>query len=330
MSKRHSGPGKSGRKGISLMELNELFPDEAAATKWWEETQWGRHRCCGHCGSTNTAVVKSGKPMPYHCRDCRSYFSVRTGTSLQHSNLPLRKWAFAVYLYITNLKGISSMKLHRDLKVTQKTAWFMLHRLREAWDISGLPPMKGPVEVDETHVGGNPRAMHSRKRRRLQERKRGGPGNTHKTPVAGIKDRHTNTIRAKTVENVSGITMGDFINEHSSVLAKVYTDGGGQYRAIQREHETVRHNIGEYVREQATTNGIESFWALLKRGFEGTYHKMSPKHLDRYVREFARKHNIRESDTIRQMQAVVAGMTGRRLMYADLIADNGLESGARR
>ena len=141
------GPGKHFRRGVTLIELMEMFPDEDSAVKWFESIQWGGGRCCGHCGSISTKPVPNKKPMPYWCKDCRSYFSVRTGTTLQHSRVPLRKWAIAVYLYVTSLKGVSSMKLHRDIGVTQKTAWYMLHRLREAWAEAGLSEFVGPVEV---------------------------------------------------------------------------------------------------------------------------------------------------------------------------------------
>lgn len=151
----HNAPGKSRRKGISLMQLTEMFPDEQSAVRWFEQIRWpGGERCCGRCGSTNTHTIRNAKPMPYRCRDCGSYFSVRTGSMMESSRLPMRKWAFAVHLYVTNLKCVSSMRLHRDLNVTQKTAWFMLHRLRNAWDESGLERFMGPVEVDETYVGG--------------------------------------------------------------------------------------------------------------------------------------------------------------------------------
>ncbi len=132
-------PGKSHRPGISLVQLVEIFPDEKSALEWFESIRWPEGvRDCGRCGSTNTHETPNAKPMPYRCSDCRSYFSVRTGSVMESSRLPLRKWAFAVYLYVTDPKDVSSTKLHRDLNVTQKTARFMMHRLREAWNQSGL------------------------------------------------------------------------------------------------------------------------------------------------------------------------------------------------
>ena len=137
-------PGRSFRSGLSLIDIMDMFPDEAAAAKWFESIMWPTGRCCGHCGSTSIREVPNAKPMPYWCTDCRSYFSVRTGTALQRSKVTLRKWAIAIYLELTSLKSVSSMKLHRDIKVTQSTAWFMLHRLREAWNI-GPGSFAGPV-----------------------------------------------------------------------------------------------------------------------------------------------------------------------------------------
>lgn len=149
-------PGKAHREGITLIELVELFPDEATAEAWFEEIHWMGHRHCGKCGSVNTYETRSRKPAPYRCRDCKSYFSVRTGTAMDGTNLPLRKWAFATYLFVTSLKGVSSMKLHRDLGVTQKTAWFMLHRLRTAWAVSALEEWLGACSRKSGDAGSNP------------------------------------------------------------------------------------------------------------------------------------------------------------------------------
>ncbi len=251
--------------------------------------------------------------MPYRCRDCRGYFSVRTGTILESSRLPLRKWAWAVYLYLTNLKGLSSMKLHRDIGVTQKTAWFMLHRIREAYAFA-LPdePFQGPVEVDETYVGGKERNKHANKKLRA------GRGAVGKTAVIGTKDRESNQVSAHVVDRTDAVTLGTFVLDHIDEDAMVYTDGSGAYTGL-LNHEIVKHSIGEYVRGMVHTNGMESFWAMLKRGFHGTYHRMSPKHLQRYVNEFAGRHNIQDMDTLDQMRDAVAGMVGRRLMWRDLI-----------
>ena len=325
----HAAPGKHYRTGLSLIEVMDLFPTEEAATKWFEGIVWGRGRCCGKCGSLKTREANH-KTMPYWCTDCRSYFSVRTGTPLARSNVPLRKWAIAIYLCLTSLKSVSSMKLHRDLKVTQSTAWFMLHRIREAWAPKlgggGGIPFTGPVEVDEKYVGGKRKNMSNTKRRELADTGRGAVG---KTAVVGMRDRATNQVRAEVVESTDKPTLQGFVVEHTSPAAMVYTDEASVYSDLPRDHETVKHSVSEYVRGQAHTNGIESFWAMLERAHKGTFHKMSPKHLDRYVKEFAGKKNFRESDTLDQMSATVVGLMGRELPYRKLIADNGLPSGAR-
>ena len=323
----HPAPGKSHREGLTLVQLFDLFPDEAAAHRWFEAVVWPTGRCCGHCGATNTKEVPSGKPMPYHCPDCRSYFSVRTGTAIAHSKVPLRKWAIAIYLELTSLKSVSSMKLHRDIGVSQPTAWFMLHRIREAWAAPGSDdPYSGPVEVDETYMGGKRKNMSNAKRKALADTGRGAVG---KTAVVGIKDRKTNRMSARVLERTDKASLQGFVAKHAAPGATVYSDEAAAYQGLPFPHEAVKHSVAEYVRGMAHTNGIESFWAMLKRATTGTFHKISPKHLNRYVQEFAGKHNERERDTLDIMRHVVAGLVGKRLLYRELIADNGLPSGAR-
>ena len=317
-------PGKAHRKGVTLVQLMDMFPDEASATAWFESVIWDGERNCGKCGSVNTREVPNAKPMPYWCTDCRSYFSVRTGTPIARSNVPLRKWAIAIYLCLTSLKSVSSMKLHRDIGVSQPTAWFMLHRIREAWVGDGDGPFDGPVEFDETYFGGKRKNMSNAKRKATA-----GRGPVDMVAVVGAKDRATNKVNAKVIESTDKDTLHDFVVDNAEPDAVVYTDDAAAYDGIPNPHESVKHSVSEYVNGMAHTNGIESFWSMLKRAHKGTFHKISPKHLQRYVSEFSGKHNVRDSGTVAQMHDTVARLVGSDLLYRDLIADNGRSSGAR-
>ena len=303
--------GRTDRQGISLLELAEMFPDEDAAREWFEARIWPDGRKCPRCGSERTHYA-SHKRCPYRCTDCRAYFSVKTGTLMEQSNLPLRKWVFAIYLELTSLKGVSSLKLHRDIGVTQTTAWFMLHRIRAAFRSDQEPPFKGPVEFDETYVGGKERSKHAAK-------KLGQAAMAAKTVVAGARDRATGKITARVIPATNKASLQPFVVEHTQAGATVYTDAHSGYDGLPGvDHHTVNHSVSEYVRGMAHTNGVESFWSMLKRGLTGVYHQVSAKHLQAYVDEYAGRHNIRDLDTIDQMSTVARRMSGKRLSYRQL------------
>ncbi len=309
-----NAPGKHYREGMTLFEVVEKFQTESAAEAWFVETRWpGGEIACPHCGSLKIRAIPNRKPQPYRCGDCRKHFSVKTGTVMQGSNLPLRTWAMAYYLMATGIKGTSSMKLHRDLGVTQKTAWHLAHRIRESWNdgAGDAVPMAGPVEIDETFIGGLEGNKHADKKLHA------GRGAVGKSIVAGVRDRETNEVRAEVVDSVDKATLQGFVGDHVEPEARKYTDEASGYVGLSN-HASCRHSVGRWVDGQAHTNGLESFWALLKRGYHGTYHRMSPKHLHRYVGEFAGRHNQRPRDTVDQMAGMVRRSVRKRLRYRDL------------
>jgi len=315
-TQKHQAPGRCDREGLSVIELFGMFPNDDAARTWLEDIRWpDGERHCPSCGSLKTKIVPNEKPMPYHCGDCRKYFSVKTGTVMQSSKIGLQKWVIAMYLMSTSLKGVSSMKLHRDLGVTQKTAWFMAQKIRQGWlDGQDEDKLDGVVEVDETYIGGLSGNMHRHKRPARS-------GYSNKQIVVGAVERDGD-IRVKHIEVANLKTLDGFVAQNVKDGSSVCTDEHGGYSRLSDfyTHMTVNHGVGQYVKGMAHTNGIESFWATLKRGYKGTYHKMSAKHLSRYITEFAGRHNVRDFDTLIQMEMLAKGFTGKRLRYKDLIA----------
>ncbi|MYD58397.1 MAG: IS1595 family transposase [Cenarchaeum sp. SB0678_bin_8] len=257
------GPGRNHRNGLTLQELLQMFPDNETAMRWFESNIWPDGRKCPTCNNPDTVPARHPK-MPYYCYKCKSHFSVKKGTIMQQSKITYQQWAIATYQFMTNVKGISSMKLHRDLGITQSSAWFMVQRLRESWkELAGVDKMEGPVEIDEVYIGGIEKNKHADKKQA------GSQGDANKVAVIGIKDRKTGTIRAKPVPETTATRLGEFIEDSVEAGAKTYTDENRAYAGLSN-HETVKHSVGEYVIGQAHINGMESFWALLRRGYYGT------------------------------------------------------------
>ena len=307
-----AGPGRGDRRGMTMRELFERFPDDAAARQWFEERRWRGKPHCSHCGSERIAA-SAKRTMPYRCRGCGKHFSVKTGTAMEGSNLGYQTWAIAIYLLTTSLKGVSSMKLHRDLGITQKSAWHLAHRIRTAMQ-SPTEPLAGPVEVDELYAGGREKNKHESQRRHM--------GHDGKVAIVGAKDRATNTVRAEVIGKAEGLRLREFVRRTAAPGAAVYSDGHNAYTRLAGEfrHRAVHHAVGTYVIGETHTNGIESFWSMFRRGAYGTYHQMSPRHLPRYVGEFTGRHNMRSADTADQMARVAQGLDGKRLRYRDLVA----------
>ncbi len=307
------GPGRSEREGLTLAELFKRFPDDAKAEAWFVAGRWSDGPICPHCESDTIKIGPKHPTMPYRCRACKKYFSVKMGTVMEGSNLGYQTWAIAIYRMTTSLRGVSSMQLHRDLGISQKAAWHLAHRIRQAF---GTPaePMAGPVEVDETYIGGLEGNKHESKR---QHR-----GHDGKVAVIGAKDRATGKVRAEVLGKAEAPRMREFVRRQAAPKASVYSDGHGAYTSLEGEfrHRAVQHAAGTYVIFDTHTNGIEGFWSQLKRGYHGTYTHWSAKHTHRYLDEFTGRYNARSADTVDQMAGIAKGMQGKRLRYRELVA----------
>lgn len=302
-------------ESMSLFDLADRFPDEEAAVLWFEAQRWPDGVTCPRCESDCVSEVESRKPMKWRCGSCRKYFSVRTGTYMENSRVPVRKWVFASYLMSTSIHSVSSVELGHKIGVTQRTAWFMMHRLRGATRPPS-EPMEGEIEVDETMVGGKYANMH-------KEKKETKPG---KFVVVGAKSRTTGEVRCGVVPGRLYIPIERFVWNTVAPRATVYTDAFGAYNRLREagyEHFSTDHEKYERVDKENPDNhtqGIESFWQRIKRAYKGTHHWMSEKHLGRYANEHAFNATHSALSNGEKMRLLAQRSVGANVTWAELTA----------
>jgi len=302
---------------ISTFQLFEMFPDAESARLFLESRIWSDGVTCPSCKAKENITTRKGGF--YRGNPCQLDFTIRTGTIFERSHIPLHKWLYAMYLLVTARKGISSLQLAKEIGVTQKSAWFMLHRLREACGGPKLMKLKGIVELDECFIGGKERNKHEHKKLKA------GRGAVGKTAVLGMRERGTGRTFAATMPERSLQEATQRIHDNIELGTQLYTDEHLIFTGLDGlfyKHDAVNHSAGEYAAGPAHTNSIESVWAVLKRGYYGVYHSMSGKHLRRYLDEFTfrlNEGNVKRH-SLERLDSMISAISGKRLTYAGLTA----------
>ncbi len=304
----------------SFIDMLAALPDDKACREYLEEKLWNGIPTCAHCGTVDAKAMKLNvkgefKGM-YKCRHCRERFTVTLNTMFEGSHIPLRKWFIAIYIFSLHKKGVSSHQLASDLGITQKSAWFMLSRIRKAFaPKKRTGKIDGAVSCDETFVGGKNKNRHADKKVPLSQ----GRSVKDKTPVFGMK-HIGGDIHTRVVKDTKASTLKPIINEMMQDGSIIVTDEWLGYSNLSENfnHVVINHKENEYVRGGFTTNNVENFWSLLKRGIYGIYHQVSPKHLDKYCDEFAFRFNARNATTNEKFDYSLINST--KLSYKDLIS----------
>lgn len=308
--------GNARDKSAVVSEIPAACADEWAALDFLERQRWGDNFACPRCGSVNAYRMtdsKTGgreKHGRCRCRDCKRQFSVRTGTVLEDSRIPLRHWCYAFWAACSSKKGVSALQIKRMTGLTYKSALFLMHRIRWAMAVAAPPrPLTGTVEADETYVGGKPRYGQGQRHARKISKK---------GVVVAVIERGGH-VRATHLPVVNAKSLAKFVDANVRKDARLITDESQLYTApgatFEGGHETIRHSAREYARGDVTTNTVEGFFALLKRGIYGTFHNVSHRHLHRYVSEFEFRHNTRFLEDGARTVAAIKGAEGKRLRY---------------
>jgi transposase-like protein len=311
----------------SLIQLFDYFQDEKTCFEFLEQQIWGGIPACPHCGSIHVYTRKHRSKNPakagvneYKCAEkgCNVNFTATVGTIFESSKLPLRTWFAAIWLCTTSSKGISSLNLSKQLGITQKSAWFVLSRIRTMFNDNAPDMLTGEVEIDETYVGGKESNKH--KSKRLPKGTTGAKG---KAPMVGLLQRNGRMVlRAIDADKANGETIKPIVRQFVSPDATILTDGFGAYHGLEKEfkiHGIVRHDQGEYVKGNFHTNNIEGFWGIMKRGIIGVYHQTSAKHLQLYCNEFSYRFNARKDESVLKFADAIAKVASARITYPQLI-----------
>jgi transposase-like protein len=300
------------RSTISAYELHRRFPNAESARKYMEGKRWGNTPTCPSCGNFEP-IYRLKAVGFYRCPGCKLDFTVRTGTVMERSHIPLDKWLYTFYLVMTARKGISSLQLAKEIGVTQKSAWFLLQRIRQACG-NGSHFLTGIVEADETYIGGREANKHESKKLKM------GRGAVGKVAVLGMRERGGN-VRGKVLKGTTAQEIQGEIAATVESRSILFTDEHSSYRGMEQYfHAVVNHSAKEFVNGMAHTNSIESVWAVLKRGFYGVYHSFSTKHLQRYVDEFTFRLNEGnvKNHTMDRIDFLLGKTVGARITYKEL------------